>query len=607
MDLEQDRRLEEQSCEEKQHGHGQDNSEELPKMKERARQHIQSVSMEDVIESEASKAMATPYTNSPTVGGGEQAVCPVGEYPDATAEHSNRDGQGDIDHHATDPNSGAATHGDGGDDSADLDMDRVNGMHDSAASAGTLAQSSLPKRKLDFPHQSGSGRSSPLSNDPMNMLTDAPEISVSQAPVLLLIPKEQLTQDQIDRNCQGPCFCRPLLGLNAMRPAVAQPAAPNTFGLDIKILSGLSRIYIGSIPFDILEEHMRLAFVQFGCIKSVSMTLDPATNRHKGFCFVEFEAPEALMAIERMHGLDMGGRALRVGRPSNFANYDLSTLPQPMPLNTRLYISNVSELVSEDDIIALFETFGKVEACSLIPNMLNRQHKTFGYVQYASSDSVNVAVTTMNNFELGGRTLCVCRSIFGTDMPAGMRSMPKTGPTPIHSMVPNAANGANNTEAGSSLVSQDMLARLRYTMGASTGASVGIPTTNHGDDLASLEEPQSITASQRYMIMQKLQRPDEDGAAAPSTVLLLCNMVVYDDIDEFLKDEIKQECEKYGFVKQVVLLQEEGKTHNPDDMVKVYVEFGTVDVSIKARLALDGRFFGGRQIKANYSQIPQLA
>ncbi|KAJ1340551.1 hypothetical protein BSLG_004645 [Batrachochytrium salamandrivorans] len=556
MDLEQDRRLEEQSCEEKQHGHGQDNSEELPKMKERARQHIQSVSMEDVIESEASKAMATPYTNSPTVGGGEQAVCPVGEYPDATAEHSNRDGQGDIDHHATDPNSGAATHGDGGDDSADLDMDRVNGMHDSAASAGTLAQSSLPKRKLDFP------------------------------PV---------------RQWQ-------LLGLNAMRPAVAQPAAPNTFGLDIKILSGLSRIYIGSIPFDILEEHMRLAFVQFGCIKSVSMTLDPATNRHKGFCFVEFEAPEAaLMAIERMHGLDMGGRALRVGRPSNFANYDLSTLPQPMPLNTRLYISNVSELVSEDDIIALFETFGKVEACSLIPNMLNRQHKTFGYVQYASSDSVNVAVTTMNNFELGGRTLCVCRSIFGTDMPAGMRSMPKTGPTPIHSMVPNAANGANNTEAGSSLVSQDMLARLRYTMGASTGASVGIPTTNHGDDLASLEEPQSITASQRYMIMQKLQRPDEDGAAAPSTVLLLCNMVVYDDIDEFLKDEIKQECEKYGFVKQVVLLQEEGKTHNPDDMVKVYVEFGTVDVSIKARLALDGRFFGGRQIKANYSQIPQLA
>ncbi|KAJ8325923.1 hypothetical protein QVD99_004088 [Batrachochytrium dendrobatidis] len=480
---------------------------------------------------------------------------------------------------------------------------------------GREETSTPSKRKRNHQDQSTHecSRSSPEPNGVVETGSMSPNKQEHKCSTLKLIPKEQLSQEQIDRIVNARTFAdqytAQLFGISVVRPVTSHPTSIPTFGVDPKILSGVSRIYIGSIPFDMLEENVRVAFLPFGCIKSISMTLDPATNRHKGFCFLEYDVPDsAHYAIERMNGLDMGGRALRVGRPSNFSNFDVSTLPQPMPLNTRLFISNVSEIVSEDDITALFETFGKILSCSLIPNVLTRRHKTYGYIQYESSDSLAIAITTMNNFELGGKQLVVGKGIFGTDMPVGMKSLPGLGGSGAASPATNAfgmsdtATGAN----GTGLISAEMLAQLRYTMSTSGGAGTNIRGL-HGDDLALLEEPQSITASQRYMIMQKLQRPDEDGAAAPSTVLLLCNMITFGEIDEFLQDEIKQECEKYGLVNRVVLWQDKNRTYTSDDLVMVYVEFGSVDVAIKARLALDGRFFGGRKIQATYTQIPQDA
>ena len=55
-----------------------------------------------------------------------------------------------------------------------------------------------------------------------------------------------------------------------------------------------------------------------GPVKLVNMSRDSATDLHNGYAFLEFEIPEvATLADEQMNGLLMGGRNLRVGRPSN--------------------------------------------------------------------------------------------------------------------------------------------------------------------------------------------------------------------------------------------------------------------------------------------------
>ena len=51
----------------------------------------------------------------------------------------------------------------------------------------------------------------------------------------------------------------------------------------------LYRIYVGSINFELGDETIRQAFSPFGTIKTVNMSWDSATMKHKGYAFVEFE------------------------------------------------------------------------------------------------------------------------------------------------------------------------------------------------------------------------------------------------------------------------------------------------------------------------------
>ena len=55
----------------------------------------------------------------------------------------------------------------------------------------------------------------------------------------------------------------------------------------------LSRIYVGSINYDIREDTIRQAYSCFGPVKSVSLSYDPITQKHMGYAFLEFEYPEA--------------------------------------------------------------------------------------------------------------------------------------------------------------------------------------------------------------------------------------------------------------------------------------------------------------------------
>jgi len=58
---------------------------------------------------------------------------------------------------------------------------------------------------------------------------------------------------------------------------------------------------------------IRQAFLPFGPIKSISMSWDPLTQKHKGFAFVEYEMPEAAnLSLEQMNGVLISGRNIKV-------------------------------------------------------------------------------------------------------------------------------------------------------------------------------------------------------------------------------------------------------------------------------------------------------
>lgn len=76
-------------------------------------------------------------------------------------------------------------------------------------------------------------------------------------------------------------------------------------------------------------------------------------------------------------------------------------------------------------------------------------------------------------------------------------------------------------------------------------------------------------------------------------------MVGGGDVDNELEGEVKDECNtKYGEVVSVVI--NEISNVAPEEAVRIFVEFKRIESAIKAVVDLNGRFFGGRQVKAGF-------
>lgn len=85
----------------------------------------------------------------------------------------------------------------------------------------------------------------------------------------------------------------------------------------------------------------------------------------------------------------------------------------------------------------------------------------------------------------------------------------------------------------------------------------------------------------------------------PSKVVLLKNMVGPGEVDDDLEPEVKEECnQKYGEVTSVII--HEIDHPNSEEAVRIFVEFRRIESAIKAVVDLNGRFFGGRQVKAAF-------
>ncbi|KAK4880734.1 hypothetical protein RN001_008880 [Aquatica leii] len=84
----------------------------------------------------------------------------------------------------------------------------------------------------------------------------------------------------------------------------------------------------------------------------------------------------------------------------------------------------------------------------------------------------------------------------------------------------------------------------------------------------------------------------------PSKVVLLRNMVGPGEVDDELEPEVKDECNtKYGEVATVTI--HEVPNVEPEDAVRIFVEFRRIESAIKAVVDLNGRFFGGRQKRSS--------
>ncbi|XP_040211014.1 poly(U)-binding-splicing factor PUF60 isoform X2 [Rana temporaria] len=437
---------------------------------------------------------------------------------------------------------------------------------------------------------------------------------------------------------------------SANLPLITEMAAQRQRALAI-----MCRVYVGSIYYELGEDTIRQAFAPFGPIKSIDMSWDSVTMKHKGFAFVEYEVPEAAqLALEQMNSVMLGGRNIKVGRPSNIGQAQpiIDQLAEEARSFNRIYVASVHQDLSDDDIKSVFEAFGKIKSCMLARDPTTGKHKGYGFIEYDKSQSSQDAVSSMNLFDLGGQYLRVGKAV---TPPMPLLTPATPGGLPPAAAVAAAAATAKitaqeavagaavlGTLASPGLVSpaltlaQPLGALPQAVMAAQApGVITGVtpvrpplPVTipqvglvnpilssppavtqlevkkekeeeepvleSERPEMLSEQEHMSISGSSaRHMVMQKLMRKQE------STVMVLRNMVDPRDIDDDLEGEVTEECGKFGAVNRVIIYQEkQGEEEDAEIIVKIFVEFSMASETHKAIQALNGRWFAGRKVVA---------
>jgi poly(U)-binding-splicing factor PUF60 len=324
-------------------------------------------------------------------------------------------------------------------------------------------------------------------------------------------------------------------------------------------LAIFNRIYVGSINFELTEKEIGAVFSVFGPLKSVSMMMDPATKKHRGYGFLEFETPDAAALAQLCtDNSELGGRHIKVGRPNNFPNDLPPGVPRPLP--NRIYIGNIHELIQEDEIRAIFEAFGPLKHCNLHPDPnFPKQHRGYGYVEYeAVADAIN-AMGSLNNFDLAGRSLKIGKTIIGGPIPRGMKdaNVSISAPHPIQLPVASAALPAPARLPSAVLRAAEQI-----------NAAIGAQKTS-----TPLSQPETVIVLNNLADPSELASPDEQRD---------------------LLDDVRFECLKFGEVigNPKIHIDEEKA------LVVVFVKYAKEEDCRSAIKVMDGRWFGGRQIKA---------
>merc|ERR1719499_2612249 len=151
-------------------------------------------------------------------------------------------------------------------------------------------------------------------------------------------------------------------------------------------VSIMSRIYVGCINYDTKEDSIKTAFLPFGPIRSITMSWDAMTGKHKGFAFVEFEQPEAAqLALDQMNGILVCGRNIKVGRPSQMPQAQASIVTSLRktsgPFSLRLAPSRIATWLS----IRLVWNSKSIMSCIRTARLLARENTSLAWALLGST------------------------------------------------------------------------------------------------------------------------------------------------------------------------------------------------------------------------------
>jgi len=301
-----------------------------------------------------------------------------------------------------------------------------------------------------------------------------------------------------------------------------------------------------------------------------------------------------------------------VGRPNSVTTGAAAVVQSVVvtpPTMNRIYVGSIFWELTADDIKVVFQAFGPIRSCVLMPNPETGKHKGYGFVEFETPDAAELAIKHMNGAELAGRKIRVGRAVQGMNAMGEPHIVNSNEPPPgLPSLVtpqPGLLGALPVFPGMVTLAGQGAGLSAATLQAAQTAAAIAsqLAAGKKLEESLNSEENMFISANQRVMLMQKLARESAAQQVAQSRCVVLRNMVDADEIDAELEEEVTGECSKFGNVEKVVIYQEKV---DGAPTVKVFVLFSQSAEAGKAVAALNGRWFGGKVIKADHFDMEKF-
>lgn len=306
-----------------------------------------------------------------------------------------------------------------------------------------------------------------------------------------------------------------------------------------------------------------------GPVRDVRLVYDRVSNRSKGVAYVEFveeaSVPKAIsLTGQKLCGIpviielteteknrlaeEAAAEAARKQSNSGVTGYTSFSYTGHGPAPTvnfnkvtKVFVGGLHPSLDEEALRKVFEPFGDISHVE--------RDSSSATVHYRNASDAAMAVDQMNGFLLAGRAIRV----------GILRDRP---------------DGTN---------------AVQYKAG-------DVFTANLDDS-----ETQGLTlnAKSRTELMMKLARDPIalPYAGGPSPCLLISGMYDPDEEAEVgweygISDEVRAECSKFGAVQHLSVAKNKAG--------EVWVKFSVQQAAVSAMAALNGRWFGGRQLKVSY-------
>eukprot|EP00640_Fibrocapsa_japonica_P002074 CAMPEP_0113939174 /NCGR_PEP_ID=MMETSP1339-20121228/5530_1 /TAXON_ID=94617 /ORGANISM="Fibrocapsa japonica" /LENGTH=346 /DNA_ID=CAMNT_0000942597 /DNA_START=84 /DNA_END=1124 /DNA_ORIENTATION=- /assembly_acc=CAM_ASM_000762 len=149
-------------------------------------------------------------------------------------------------------------------------------------------------------------------------------------------------------------------------------------------------LIINYLPPAMSEAELRALFEPHGEIAHLKIVMDRAVpNKSLGFGFVKYSTEaQAAAAIEAKNGLQIGTKKIKVS---------ISRPPTSENRESKLYVSQLPEEFTEDDIKKMFQQYGTVAEVRLLVDHTTNQSRCTAFVQMDNKAEALAAISALHD------------------------------------------------------------------------------------------------------------------------------------------------------------------------------------------------------------------